>query len=160
MTLEAYKTMMVGAICEYILRTVGNKPKSANGGAKAKNLDYSDEQLQKFATDRDALNREIRNVQSKKSIMKSKANFDENSEAWLKLLDAEKMLKDMRESAVPIHDERLDKLQELVGADLDIEKMKGNDAKGLLSKIKELFTSDEKEPANEQQGDAPIAKEG
>lgn len=156
MTLEAYKTMMIGAISELLLRIASNKPKSSTGGgAHSSDIGYSEELIAEYTTDQEKLKKEIRNVQSKKSIMKSKAGFSETDDRWLQLLDAEELLKGLRTGGTTttiIHDERLDKLQEMLSNDLDIERMKGNDAKGLLAKVREMFNTQPEVIVDEQGG--------
>ena len=70
--------------------------------------------------------------------MKSKAGFDETSEAWLQLLEVEDQLKSHRTATVKTKTVKVDETktavaQLLTGVDLD--KMKAADAKDLLSKI-------------------------
>lgn len=158
MTLEAYKTMMIGAVSELLLRIASNKPKSATGGgAHTSDIGYSDELLLEYTNDQEKLKKEIRNVQSKKSIMKSKAGFSESDDRWQQLLLAEETLKNLRAGGTTttvIHDERLDKLEEILSNVSNIESMKGNDAKGLLAKVRDLFnkpevTEDETKPNEE-----------
>ena len=73
MTLDNYVTLLTAAIAEDILRDIYNKPKSAGGFQRAAGtVDYTGAQLEMLAADQEALRREIRNIQSKKSIMKSK----------------------------------------------------------------------------------------
>lgn len=136
MTLDNYHTLMTAAIAENIIRVVTGRAKSVvirHGNV----VDYTGAQLEMLAEDQEALRREIRNIQSKKSIMKSKAEFDESSEAWLALLKAEQQLKDLRVSKQP-HvvkvDTTKDKLKELL-AGKDIEHLKSADSKELLSMI-------------------------
>src|SRR5690606_16300481 len=94
MTLDNYITMLTGAVAENLLRIAANKPKSAGGGgARRTSVRYTDEELEMLANDPEALKRAIRNVQSKKSIYKSKADFDPESERWQELLEVEAELK-------------------------------------------------------------------
>lgn len=138
MTLENYHTMLVGAICENIIRDVRDMPKNhtAIGGRSGKSIfDYTPEEIQALGDDQEALRRMIRNVQSQKSIAKSKDDFDETSEKWLSLLKIEAVLKDLR-VALPTSrkDKTKDKLKELL-ADCDIEHLKAADSKELLKAI-------------------------
>lgn len=98
MDFENYQVMMVGAIAENLLRLAMNKPKASGGGAAYGELGYTAEDIQKLIDFPDDLVKEIRNVQSKKSIMKSKAGFSETDERWLQLLAAESQLKNLRDS--------------------------------------------------------------
>lgn len=142
MTLDNYRTLLTAAIAENILRDIYNKPKQAGGFKRAGGtVDYTPAQLEEYAADQVALRKEIRNIQSKKSIMKSKADFDESSEAWQQLLKAEVMLKDLRvggRSNVIEVDTTKDKLNEML-AGIDTDHLKASDSKELLSAIKEML---------------------
>ena len=143
MTLDNYRNLMMATIAESIIRELYDKPKSSAGAHRRANIiDYTPAELEAYEQDQEALRKEIRNVQSKKSIMKSKADFDESSEAWLALLKAEQMLKDLRVStgsSVVEVDTTKNKLKELVG-DLDVEHLKAADSKELLSAIKDMLS--------------------
>lgn len=99
MTQENYRTMMVGAIAENLIRIHCNIERKSVGhnGGNAKDVNYTEEQLAAYKADRDKCAKEIRNLQSKKSIMKSKADFDEQSDAYQGLLVAEVTLKAIRD---------------------------------------------------------------
>ena len=98
MTLDNYITMLTGAVAENLLRIAANKPKSAGGGgARRGTVTYTEEELEALANDPEALKRAIRNVQSKKSIDKSKADWDPESERWQELLETENQLKAIRD---------------------------------------------------------------
>lgn len=142
MTLDNYITLMTAAIAERILREIYNKPKSAGGFHRtAGSVDYTIEQLEALGNDQEALRKEIRNIQSKKSIMKSKAEFDESDPRWHALLKAEQQLKDMRiggRSATVVEvDKTKDAVNELL-AGKDISKMKSAEAHELLERIAQL----------------------
>lgn len=142
-TLENFQRMMTGAIAENLIRLAAGKPKSAvGGGAKASTVEYSEEMLAKLANDQEALKREIRNVQSKKSIMKSKADFDESSERWQQLLTAEEVLKGLRVSTVRVVDNRAEQIKEVLNG-IDPSTLKAADAKELLAKIQSVITNEE-----------------
>ena len=138
MTLDNYRTMMTTAVAENIVRIVCGKPKSASGNRSVGGVvNYTIEQLEALGADQNALRKEIRNIQSKKSIMKSKADFDESDERWQALLKAEQQLKDMRvgtTTQVIEVDHTKDALTELLG-DVDITKLKSAEAHELLEKI-------------------------
>lgn len=142
MTLDNYASLLTAAIAEDILREIYNRPKSAGGTHRAAGtVDYTGAQLEAFAEDQEALRREIRNVQSKKSIMKSKADFDESDERWLALLKAEQQLKDLRVGAttqVVEVDKTKDALADIL-SDVDISKLKSAEAHELLETIGELL---------------------
>lgn len=141
MTLDNYITLLTAAIAERILREIYNKPKQASGFHRAAgNVDYTIEQLEALGNDQEALKREIRNIQSKKSIMKSKADFTEEDPRWHALLKAEQQLKDMRiggRSNVIEVDRTKDALGELL-AGKDISKMKSAEAHALLEQIAQM----------------------
>lgn len=156
MTLDNYITLLTAAIAEDILREIYNRPKSAGGfQRKAGTVDYTGAQLEMLAADQEALRREIRNIQSKKSIMKSKADFSESDERWLMLLKAEQQLKDLRVSNHSTHvvevDKTKDALSELL-AGKDLGKMKSAEAHELLEAIAKMA-------AAEAQHDEEIADE-
>lgn len=137
MTMDNYRALMTGAIAENLIRLATGKEKHAVGARRtAGSVDYTIEQLQQLGEDQEALRKEIRNIQSKKSIMKSKADFDENDERYQALLKAEQQLKDMRVSGASIVevDTTKNALTDLM-ADVDIHNMKAADAKALLEQI-------------------------
>lgn len=144
MTLDNYCTLMTATIAESLLRELYNKPKSAAfGNRRNGSVDYTPAELEAYAADQEALRKEIRNIQSKKSIMKSKADFDESSEQWMALLKAEQMLKDLRVNTSVVEvDHTKDKLKELL-AGKDIEHLKATDSKELLSMIAGIIDGEE-----------------
>ena len=72
MTMDNYKALMVGAIAENLIRHITGKSKSSGGYRRAAGaVEYTIEQLQMLEADQEKLKKEIRNIQSKKSIMKS-----------------------------------------------------------------------------------------
>lgn len=157
MTLDNYRSLMTATIAESLLRELYNKPKQATTGYhRSGSLDYTPAQLEELAVDQEALRREIRNVQSKKSIMKSKADFDESSERWMQLLKAEQMLKDLRvdmrgTSTIEV-DHTKDKLKEMLG-DVDVESLKAADSKELLASIMSML-NDEAAESGEDNAEA------
>lgn len=144
MTLDNYTTLMTATIAESLLRELYDKPKSvAFGARRAGNVDYTPAQLEAYAEDQESLRKEIRNIQSKKSIAKSKIDFDESSEYYQSLLRAERMLKDLRVSGAVVEvDKTKDQLKELLG-DTDIEHLKAADSKELLAKIMGMLGGEE-----------------
>lgn len=147
MTMDNYRALMTGAIAENLIRLATGKEKHSGGPRRmAGSVDYTIEELQQLSEDQEKLKKEIRNVQSKKSIMKSKADFDENDERWQALLKAEQQLKDMRISGSNIVevDTTKNALTDLMqGA--DINNMKAADAKALLEQIAALTHKDNDE---------------
>lgn len=142
MTIDNYLTMMTGAVAENLLRIVANKPKSAGGGgARRGSVRYSEEELEIFANDPEALKRAIRNVQSKKSIAKSKADFDPESERWQELLEVEAELKAIRDGQTVEAEkavETTNQLEEML-ATVDPKDLKAADAKAMLDSIKGML---------------------
>lgn len=139
MTKDNFRSMVSAAIAELIIRDVYGKAKNATvGGGRRADVGYTDEELELLANDQEALKRAIRNVQSKKSIMKSKAGFDDTSEGWLQLLEVEAQLKERRMVTTKTKTVKVDETRAAVAqllTDIDIDKMKAADAKELLSKI-------------------------
>lgn len=146
MTLDNYISLLTAAIAEDILREIYNKPKSAGGFQRAAgSVDYTIEQLEALGNDQEALKREIRNIQSKKSIMKSKADFSEADPRWMALLKAEQQLKDMRvggRSTTVEVDTTKNALTEML-AGTDISKLKSADAHALLERIAAMANGSE-----------------
>lgn len=141
MTMDNYRSMMIGALSENLIRFATNKPKSAVGNRHAAGkVDYTAEELEEFAADQEKLRKEIRNVQSKKSIMKSKEGFSEEDERWQALLVAEGQLKGLRVDSVKVVtvDTTKNALAEMLG-DVDVNNMKAADAKKLIEKAMSLL---------------------
>jgi hypothetical protein len=144
MTLDNYLTMLTGAVAENLLRIAANKPKSAGGGgARRVTVTYSEEELEAFKNDPEALRRALRNVQSKKSIYKSKADFDPESERWQELLMVEEQLKAIRggqtieaEKAI----EKTNQLEEML-ATVDLTDLKVAEAKEMLENIIQMLAT-------------------
>lgn len=137
MTLDNYRTLLTAAVAENIVRAVLGKPKNYSGArAHAGSVNYTIEQLEALGADQNALRKEIRNIQSKKSIMKSKADFDEADERWQALLKAEQQLKDLRVTNTQVVevDHTKNELRDLLG-DVDISALKSADAHKLLEEI-------------------------
>ena len=148
MTLDNYKSMMTAAIAEKIIRLATGKTKNAVGVRRGSGqVSFSDEELEALKDNQEQLKKELRNIQSKKSIMKSKANFSEEDERWQQLLVAEGQLKSIRVSTrgttkIVEVDTTKEKLEEAFdGIDIEsIEKMKAADSKALLAKLAELIS--------------------
>lgn len=147
MTMDNYKSMMTAAIAEKIIRLATGKTKNAVGVRRGTGtVTFSDEELEALRVDQEQLKKELRNVQSKKSIMKSKADFSEDDERWQALLVAEEQLKSIRVSTrgarVVEVDTTKEKLEEAFeGIDIEnIDSMKAADSKALLAKLAELIS--------------------
>ncbi len=144
MTFENYLTMLTGAVAENLLRIAANKPKSAGGGgARRGTVTYSEEELEAFKNDPEALKKAIRNVQSKKSIYKSKADFDETSERWQELLEVEAQLKAIRDGLNVEAEKAIEKTNQLeeMLATIDPKDLKATDAKEMLESIKQMLAT-------------------
>ena len=146
MTLDNYRALMTGAIAENLIRKATGKAKNAVGARRVSgSVEYTIEELEALNADQDKLRKEIRNVQSKKSIMKSKAGFSEDDERWIALCKAEQQLKDMRIGAASVEyivvDETKGKLKELLEGK-DPEHLKAADSKELLVQIAALINAE------------------
>lgn len=144
MTMENYRTMLIGAIAENLLRIATNKPKSTSGSQSGSaEVELTEEMLAELMEDPDALRRAIRNVQSKKSIAKSKADFDENSPRWQSLLEVEATLKSLRDNGGGYTVKAIEanqKIEELLDG-TNVDNMKGAEAKAMLEAIKDMLAS-------------------
>ena len=144
MTADNFRNILTAAIAELILRYVFGMEKNAGtGAARHSSLDYTDEELEALAADQTALKKAIRNVQSKKSIMKSKAGFDPSSEQWQQLLEAETRLKSYREKTVRTHTVKVDETKaalETLLTDVDVSKMNKSQLMELIAGIQGLTT--------------------
>jgi hypothetical protein len=134
MTKGNYQTMLVGAIAENMLRLAHGKEKGGSGhSGTTTDIHFSDEALSLLAADQIELRKAIRNIQSRKSIMKSKANFDETSEKWQQILTAEEQLKGIRIGTVS--GKTTQPIKDLLEGITDIESLKAADARELITKI-------------------------
>lgn len=143
MTMDNYKSMMSGAIAENLIRKATGKAKSAGGARRMSgSVDFTAEQLEELREDQERLKKELRNVQSKKSIMKSKADFSEEDEKWQALLVAEEQLKSIRVTTggtkVVKVDETKEKLAEML-SEVDTDRMRASDVKDMLAQVKALL---------------------
>lgn len=144
MTLDNYLTMLTGAIAENLLRLAANKPKTVGGGGvRRTSVRYTDEELDMFKSNPEALKRAIRNVQSKKSIYRAKADFDPESERWKELLEVEAQLKAIRDGQSAEAAKAIEKTQTLeeMLATVDPKDLKATDAKELLDSIKQMLST-------------------
>ena len=100
MTLDNYRAMMIGAVSENLIRHATGKTKLAGGARRsAGDIGFNEEQLAFLAEHQDELKRELRNIQSKKSIEKAKEGFvEDGNERWAALIEAEAALKAIRVS--------------------------------------------------------------
>ena len=137
MTFENYMNMMTAAIAENLVRIATGKAKNAFAGRMGSLIELTDEQIQELANDQERLRKEIRNIQSRKSIMKSKADFTTEDERWQNLIKIEATLKDLRVNA-PRVDATKEKLSDII-KDVNIADLKASDSKELLETIKNLL---------------------
>jgi hypothetical protein len=142
MTMDNYRSLLVGAIAENLIRLATGKEKQAGGMRRPTGgLEYTEEKWRELESDQDALRREIRNVQSKKSIMKSREDFSENDPRWIALLNVEEQLKSLRGESttkVVVVDETKEKLTELLNG-VDVKSLKPADAKKLVEQAAALI---------------------
>jgi hypothetical protein len=153
MTIDNYKSMMTAAIAETMIRLATGKDKGVYNGRSTGDAGYTPERLAELANDQDALRKEIRNVQSKKSILKSKANFTEDSDRWRALITAEEQLKSIRSDGTTtvrqIVDPLRDQLTELL-AEVDEQSMTAKQLKELVASIKSYVWPVETEDNNNE----------
>lgn len=148
MTLENYKVMLIAAVAEGYIRLCSGKDKIVGRVSTAGSLELTEDQIQMYTNDQELLKKAIRNVQSRKSIMKAKADFDENGDAWNALLDHEAQLKSLRVGAVRTIDPKVEQAaaaaeqtREILEAVSDIDNLKAADAKELLKKIQDVLAT-------------------
>lgn len=145
MTQDNYMNMMVGGVAEALLRRASGKPKSHGVGGHSTTAEYTDEQLAELALDQEALKKAIRNVQSKKSIMKSKQGFTEDSDKWQLLLTIESQLKSLRTTTTATvskeAQEALERSRQLQVAldNTDLSELSPEDAIKMLEGAKEML---------------------
>lgn len=169
MTMDNYKSMMAGLIAELLIRQATGKDKAkafGTAGTRGTTGLFTDEALDRLALDQEDLRREIRNLQSKKSILKKKliaakaedkefAGTDDEyfntNEQWKLLCSIEDQLFGIRidgnrgrSTKTVVVDTTKDALAEKL-ADVDISTLKAADAKKLLAEIAGLTATQEPE---------------
>jgi len=146
MTADNFRNLLTAAIAECILRDVFGLEKNAGvGAARRSSLDYTEEELDALAADQVALKKAIRNIQSKKSIMKSKAGFDPSSEQWQQLLEAETLLKSRREKTARTRTVKVDETKAALATlltDVDTSKLTKAQLSDLIASIQGLTTEE------------------
>lgn len=161
MTIDNYRTMMTAAIAENLIRLATGKDKASSGSRRLSgSVEYTEEQLLEYETNQELLKKELRNVQSKKSIMKSKADFDETDDRWKALLIAEMQLKERRVTGGAVHVVQVDSTKDALSTMLetvDVEHLKAADSKELLEQIKHMIAG---EPAEDVDPPATTDNEG
>lgn len=147
MTLTNFKTMVTAAIAEELLRRNHSIVRAAGGtGARTAELVLTDEMITSYTNDQALLGKAIRNVQSKKSIMKSKADFNEESEGWQALLSYEASLKSLRttggvDAKTAEKAKKADEVETMLSS-IDVSKMKKDDLAAALEQMKSMMMSD------------------
>lgn len=142
MTEANYKSLVTSAAAEAVIRTVSGKYKNASRiGSNAAALVLTEEAKELYTADQEALRKAIRNVQSKKSIMKARADFSEESLAWQDLCSYEAGLKSLRVAGTTtiIKDERAEQVAAVLNSIEDIDKLKAADAKEALKQVQEML---------------------
>ena len=78
-----------------------------------------------------------------KSIYKSKADFDPESERWQELLKTEEQLKAIRDGQTIEAEKAIEKTNQLeeMLATVDLKDLKAADAKNMLESIKQMLAS-------------------
>ena len=168
MTFENYKTMMIAEIAELMIRkvrvqTAADRPKRESSLAL-----FTPERLAEMALDQYDIRRQLRNVQSKKSIFKKTddyAEYGEDCERWKLLTAIEQQLFSIRTdmtsgSSVQVIkvDATKSYLQELL-AEVDVDSLKLKEAKEILQNIKTTVYKDDEndeEPADDTEGNNPV----
>jgi len=135
LTLQAVTALIVGAFAENALRKYCNKPKNQLVSMGAE-VNFTEEQLAELKENQEDLKRHIRNLQSRASIMKSKAAFDENDPKYVSLLHWQERLKALRDGTTAAS--RANPAVVELLKDKDLTNMKPAEAKELLAKIQEL----------------------
>lgn len=167
MTMDNYRAMMTAAFAEALLRLATGKVKNSSGPRRlAGQVTYTAEELEKLAADQVLLRKEIRNVQSKKSILKAKDTFSETDPKYAEILKAEEQLKSLKvggasTTVVKVVDETKNRLAELMAQVNDISRMKPAEAKKLLEQIQQLTAPtqapNEEAPQQPTVQDEPVA---
>lgn len=148
MTLENYRKLVEASLCEGAARLALGKERKTSAMADYTQLKLDDETATKFKEDQDALRKEIRNTQSKKSIMKHRDDFSEEDENWLALVAYENSLKELRVSAPRVSDtinkklEAANEAKDVLSGVEDIDTLKAKDAKELLKKVSEALATE------------------
>lgn len=153
-----YIKSMSAAIAEALIRANCELPANGNrASGRRVELELTDEMIERYKNSQDLLTKAIRNIQSKKTIAKKKAGFDENSEDYQTLLNFEQSLKMLRTDKVHVVETIVEKLvvdPELEAkankvdgvssllADLDLDKMKKGDLAKIIAEAKEMLLAD------------------
>lgn len=159
---------MIAEIAELMIRkvrvqTAADRPKRESSLAL-----FTPERLAEMALDQYDIRRQLRNVQSKKSIFKKTddyAEYGEDCERWKLLTAIEQQLFSIRTdmtsgSSVQVIkvDATKSYLQELL-AEVDVDSLKLKEAKEILQNIKTTVYKDDEndeEPVDDTEGNNPV----
>lgn len=132
MTQENYQKLMSAGVAEIIIRLAMGKKKTpvTRGGDNF----ISEKEADELAADQVVLRKAIRNVQSKKSIMRTRSDFDPESEAWQTLLDAEYKLKARRIGGYTTGTQCDEKVKNIIGQ-RDVNTLSADEMRDILSKL-------------------------
>lgn len=137
MTEDNYKILMSGAIAENLIRMNTGRSKQ-NAGARSTTAPFTVEELEELKADQEKVRKELRNVQSKKSILKAKSDFSEQDERWKTLMILEDQLKGIREASTRVKTVAVDTTKEALTellAGIEIPTLKAAESKALLEQI-------------------------
>lgn len=144
LTYTNYKTYLTAAIAELGIRDAFRFEKSAAGRTSSATLELTEEAIAIYTEDQVALNKAIRNVQSKKSIAKKKG-VSEESEEWLQLLEFEAGLKSLRTTGAVdnVTKKKAEKAEaiEAMLSELDPDSMKKAELAAKISEIKMMISA-------------------
>lgn len=145
MTMDNYRTMLIGAIAENLLRVASGKSKYQSSTGANEDALYSDEELQKLAMNHQEIARIIRNWQSKKSIMKQKKDFYAENPRWLHILAVEEQLKNARDGVTSksFNNAVVLKLRTALSTVTNVSDLKGKDAAAMLQQMLDIMNSTE-----------------
>lgn len=155
MTEANYKQLLNASVSEMLIRMALGKPKGATvGSSSGRGLSLED--IDKLRGDLPAINKAIRNVQSRKSIAKSKLDFDECDEHYQGMLALEAQLKELRDEANGVDNskanEALAKQEQLKDLLMNVNSkdLKVGDARALIEQVQSLIVDDTPEATNEE----------
>lgn len=144
LTYTNYKTYLIAAIAELGIRDAFRFEKSAAGRVSAATLELTEEAIAMYTEDQVALNKAIRNVQSKKSIAKKKG-ISEESEEWQQLLTFEAGLKSLRTTgAVDTETKKKAEKAEVIEAmlsEVDPDNMKKAELAAKVNELKMMLSA-------------------
>jgi len=145
MTVDNYRTMLIGAIAENLLRIASGKAKNQSSTGANEDALYSDEELQKLAMNPSEIARIIRNWQSKKSIMKQKKDFYAENPRWLHILAVEEQLRNARDGVTSksVNNAVMLKLRTALSTVTNVNDLKGKDAAAMLQQMLDIMNNTE-----------------